>query len=109
MDKVGRKPLMLIAIFGCCACLIIETVVVAVFTETGTNKVGLAFGVVALYLLIAFNGIGVDSAAYVWYTEIFPNHIRAKGLSLCVATLALTNLVYLQVSPTAFESIGKYN
>ncbi|KIY00270.1 uncharacterized protein Z520_03955 [Fonsecaea multimorphosa CBS 102226] len=109
MDKIGRKPLMLTAIFGCCACLILETVVVAVFTETGTNKVGLAFGVVALYLLIAFNGIGVDSCGYVWYTEIFPNHIRAKGLSVCVATLALTNLLYLQVSATAFQHIGKYN
>ena len=107
MDKIGRKPLMLVAIFGCCLCLIIEAAMVAVFTKTGTNKVGLSFGVVALYLLVALNGLGVDSCGVVWYSEIFPNHIRAKGLSLCVTTIALTNLVYLQVSVTAFKTIGK--
>ena len=42
----------------------------------------------------------------VWYSEIFPNHIRAKGICLSIATIALTDLVYLQATATAFANIG---
>jgi hypothetical protein len=31
---------------------------------------------------------------------IVPNHIRAKGLALSIAVIALTDLVYLQVTAT---------
>ena len=36
----------------------------------------------------------------VFYSELFPNHIRAKGLALSIAVIALTDLVYLQVTAT---------
>lgn len=42
----------------------------------------------------------------VYYSELFPNHIRSRGVSLAIATIALTDLVYLQVTTTAFEHIG---
>lgn len=37
---------------------------------------------------------GSDSAIQVvFYSELFPNHIRAKGVCLSMATVALTDLV----------------
>lgn len=42
----------------------------------------------------------------VYYSELFPNHIRSKGVALAIATLALTDLVYLQATSTAFANIG---
>lgn len=45
-------------------------------------------------------------AGYVFFAEIFPNHLRAKGLALSGATIALANLIYLQAAPTAFANIG---
>jgi len=42
----------------------------------------------------------------VFYSELFPNHIRAKGVCLSMATIALTDLVYLQATTTAFANIG---
>jgi MFS family permease len=106
MDKVGRKPLLLIGVGGCCACLIIEAAMVAQYAAAGTNKAGLGVGVAAFYVFLAFYSVGVDVAGVVFYSELFPNHIRAKGICLSVATIAITDLVYLQATATAFANIG---
>ncbi|KAF2107746.1 general substrate transporter [Lophiotrema nucula] len=126
MDKVGRKPLMLFGVAGCGVCLIIEAAIVAEYAAAGTNKAALAAGVGELqsplfsveekeltahdaamfYLFLAVYSMGVDVAGVVFYSELFPNHIRAKGVCLSMATVALTDLVYLQVTTTAFATIG---
>ena len=96
---------MLFGVFGCGVCLVIEAAMVASFTGTD-NKVGLGFGVFAFYAFVAVYGLGIDVCGVVWYSEIFPNHIRAKGICMAIATIALTDLVYLQATATAFENIG---
>jgi len=106
MDKLGRRPLMIFGVAGCCVCLILEAAMVAEYADEGTNKAGLAMGVAATYLFLACFSVGVDVAGVVFYGELFPNHQRGKGLSLAVATIALTDLVYLQVTATAFANIG---
>jgi hypothetical protein len=37
--------------------------------------------------------------------EIFPTHLRAKGVSLGVAMISFTNIIWLQAAPTAFITI----
>lgn len=89
--------------------VIIEAAMVGAFAtgpNAGENRVGLAFGVVAFYAFLAVYGIGIDVCGVVWYSEVFPNHIRAKGICLSIATIALTDLVYLQATATAFANIG---
>jgi hypothetical protein len=61
---------------------------------------------VRFYLFLAVYSMGVDVAGVVFYSELFPNHIRAKGVCLSMATVALTDLVYLQATTTAFANIG---
>lgn len=58
------------------------------------------------YLFLAVYSMGVDVAGVVFYSELFPNHIRAKGVCLSMATVALADLVYLQATTTAFANIG---
>jgi len=58
------------------------------------------------YLFQACYGASIDAAGIVFFAEVFPNHIRAKGVSLAIATIALADLVYLQVTATAFANIG---
>jgi hypothetical protein len=58
------------------------------------------------YIFLLFYGCGIDVAGVVFYSEIFPNHLRAKGVALAIATIALTDLVYLQATATAFANIG---
>jgi hypothetical protein len=45
LDKVGRKPLMIFGVAGCCVCLILEAAIVATYAEAATNKAALAAGV----------------------------------------------------------------
>ena len=39
-------------------------------------------------------------------SEIFPTHIRSKGVGWSLAVLFLSALVYLEAAPTAFANIG---
>ena len=57
------------------------------------------------YIFQAVYGVGIDGAGIVFYAEVFPNHIRAKGVALAMATICLADLAYLQVTATAFANI----
>ena len=37
---------------------------------------------------------------------MFPNHLRAKGMTIGMAAIALMNIMWLQAAPTAFANIG---
>jgi MFS family permease len=41
----------------------------------------------------------------VYVSEIFPTHIRSKGMALSISGYFLSLLIYLQASPTAFADI----
>jgi len=58
------------------------------------------------YIFPLFYSGGVDVTSIVFFSEVFPNHIRAKGVALAISTIALTDLVYLQATATAFANIG---
>jgi hypothetical protein len=106
IDKVGRKPLAMTAFMGTSICLSIEAAVVARYAATGTNKAGLEVGVAATYIFAAFYSVGIDLVSIVLYPELFQNHVRSKGMAICVAVNALADLVYLEIAPTAFTNIG---
>ncbi|KEF54374.1 uncharacterized protein A1O9_09540 [Exophiala aquamarina CBS 119918] len=106
MDWTGRKPLLVFGLAGCCVSLILEAAMVSSFAEEATNKAGLRMGVAAAYLFLLVYSIGIDVAGVVFYSELFPNHLRAKGLALSIGVIAVTDLVYLQVAATAFAHIG---
>ncbi|KAK5044372.1 hypothetical protein LTR84_011322 [Exophiala bonariae] len=109
MDKVGRKPLMIFGIGGCLACLVVEAALVATYANpilAEPNKAALRAAVAAFYVFVFIYGCGVDVAGIVFDAEIYPNHLRPKGLALTVASTCLSSLIYLQVSPTAFANIG---
>ena len=89
--------------------VVLEAAMVASFAtgpDASYNKIGLGFGVFAFYAFVGIYGLGIDVCGVVWYSEIFPNHIRAKGICMAIATIALTDLVYLQATATAFANIG---
>lgn len=123
MDIVGRKVLLFIGLAGCCISLIIEAAIVATYATPipeNPNTAALKMGVAALYafssplipdtktltsvrfLFVLFYSVGIDVAGIVFYSEIWPNHLRSKGITLVISTLALTSLIYLEVAPTAF-------
>jgi MFS family permease len=106
MDRFGRRPLMIGGIFGCMVCLCIEAAMVALYAPAGTNKAGLGVGVAAFYVFLIVYSLGIDVCGVVFYSELFPNHIRAKGVAMAVMSIALTDLIYLQATAEAFANIG---
>lgn len=82
MDKIGRRPLMIFGVAGCCVFLSIECAMVAEYAAAGTNKAGLSMGVAAFYLFLAVYSVGIDVAGVTFYSELFPNNMRAKGKDL---------------------------
>ncbi|KAJ7812837.1 general substrate transporter [Mycena leptocephala] len=106
LDYFGRRPLMLTGLAGCVIALSIEAAIVAEFLPPGTNKAASVGGVFALYLFIVVYAVGVDVAGVTFYSEVFPNHIREKGVGITIVALSLTDLAYLQASATAFANIG---
>lgn len=51
-------------------------------------------------------GCCIDANTYVYCSEIFPTHIRSRGLAFSLAVLFLSTIAYLEAAPTAFAQIG---
>ena len=103
---VGRKPLLLFGIGGCCVWLCVEAAATAIYTADESKLNYGKLGVAAFYMFNVCYNIGVNLGGNVFYAEVFPNHIRHMGVSLTNAVLALADLIYLEVTPIAFASVG---
>lgn len=66
------------------------------------KKAGVAF----LYIFLAFYAVGIDVGTYVYLGEMFPNHMRVKGVGIALAMLNITATIYLSVAGTAFAAVG---
>ncbi|RBR07564.1 hypothetical protein FVER53590_12696 [Fusarium verticillioides] len=105
VDKIPRPKFIGYGLLACQACLIIEAALVANFAGSN-NKTALRACVAMLFLFVFIYEFALDSAQFVYLGELFPTHIRAKGVSLGCGTLALMNVIWLSAAPTAFASIG---
>ncbi len=90
---------------GCLITLCIFAAAVAEFQKN--NAMGtLGVGMTALFVFLVFYALGVDAPTYVFMSEIFPSHMRSKGMAVAIAIYALSAIVYLQVTPLAVANIG---
>lgn len=105
IDHLGRRATMLIAYGGCFVCITLEAIMVALYADSD-NTAGKNTGVAILYIFLLFYASGVDVGTYVYLGEMFPNHLRTKGVSIGLSSLTATATVYLSVTSTAFEAIG---
>jgi hypothetical protein len=86
LDRVGRRPVIIIGLTGCILMITIYTAMVAEYAGTD-NKAGNAMGVLFLFLFVTFYGSSQDASSYVYCSEIFPTNVRAQGLSVAIAVL----------------------
>ncbi|KPI40787.1 uncharacterized protein AB675_10704 [Cyphellophora attinorum] len=59
-----------------------------------------------LYAQIIIYATFVDATTYIYTSEIFPNNVRGKGVSIAVGSYFLVLLVQLDTAPTALADIG---
>ncbi|PWN92433.1 general substrate transporter [Acaromyces ingoldii] len=105
MDKTGRVRMMQFGFLATGIALLGTTTSVAVGTSTG-NTAALKAAVFFIYLHIATYGSGLDAPTYVYGTEIWPNHLRAKGAAISISGLFVGALILLMGASTAFATIG---
>jgi sugar porter (SP) family MFS transporter len=107
VEKVGRRPMFLTCFSGMLVTYIIWTALSARFQDTGFSNHGLSQGVLAMIFLYYFcYGIGLNGVPILYFTEILPYHLRAKGMTITGFT---TNLVLIYngfVNPIALEAIS---
>jgi MFS family permease len=134
IDRVARNKLLAIGVGGCAACLAVVCGLVGKFTSKealqAPNTAALQATVAFIYLLNCFYQLGLgkstrllnmvplfqemwlltltitDGVQFCSLGEIFPTHLRAKGVVIGVATITAINIVWLQTAPIAFRTIG---
>ncbi|GAA5893617.1 hypothetical protein JCM6882_007862 [Rhodosporidiobolus microsporus] len=92
---------MLVGHVGCLLCLIGVCATIAINAENPSYNVQVA-AVAFVYLHLAFYGGCIDASSYVYGSEIWPNHLRGKGVGISVAGLFAGSLILLCAAPTAF-------
>ncbi|KAL2704463.1 hypothetical protein AAEP93_005534 [Penicillium crustosum] len=105
IDRVGRKNLLFWGLLGSVICLSLYTAMVAQYAGTG-NRVGCGFGVLFVYLYTTFYGFCLDVTSYVYCAEIFPTYMRTTGMAVSIISYFAPALLFAEIAPTAFSTIG---
>lgn len=70
------------------------------------NRAGQAAAVFFLFIHVGFYSVCIDATTYIYCTEIFPSHLRARGSSLSISGLFFATVIFTCAAPTAFANIG---
>jgi MFS family permease len=111
VDKVGRRPLFLVAITGMVASFVCWTIVGAVYENSAatfpdgtvvyTNSGSGYAQIVFVWIFGIFYDIGFSGLLVAYTLEILPYHLRAKGMTIMnitvQAVLALGKYVHVPV------------
>jgi MFS transporter, SP family, arabinose:H+ symporter len=96
IDRLGRKTLMYIGSIG----YIISLALVAYAFQTGNSNLITPF----IFMFIAAHAIGQGAVIWVFISEIFPNSVRAKGMSFGSLTHWVFAALISQVFPFFAEN-----
>jgi MFS transporter, SP family, sugar:H+ symporter len=110
IDKVGRKPLLLIGSAGMAVTLGIMAIAFTQATGSGSNiKLPGGWGVTALIaanLFVVFFGATWGPLVWVLLGEMFPNRIRAAALGVAAAAQWLANFAITLTFPPLLSAFG---
>ncbi|OAL33749.1 hypothetical protein AYO20_06925 [Fonsecaea nubica] len=106
IDRFPRPQYMAFGVLFSEVCLSIYTAIIATYGQTLENKAALRAAVAILFIYLFPVIVFLDGLLFIYVAELFPNHLRAKGTSLGIATFCLTNIIWLQSAPTGFKNIG---
>lgn len=95
VDRFPRNKFISFGVLGCMASLIVEAALVANFVPSN-NRSALSAAVAMFFVFQVFYGLCLDGTQFSYLGEIFPTHLRAKGVCLGVAMISLMNIIWLQ-------------
>lgn len=104
-DRVGRRPLLLFANFGCALTWIGMTACSAVFNQTGSSSA--ARGTLAMiYIFSIIFSIGFTPLQALYPVEVLSFEMRAKGMAFSNFAVAAGGLLNQFAWPVSLEAIG---
>lgn len=111
IDKVGRKPLLLVGSLGQAVMLAVLAFLFASapVTESGTLQLSGTTGVMALIsanLYIAFFAFSWGPVMWVMLGEMFPNQFRGAALAVCGLSQWGVNFIITMTFPILLATIG---
>ena len=112
VDKLGRKPLLIIGGFGMLAGFLIMGFTLYFSDYSQLNSAGIPtisstegiISLIGILLFIASFAMSMGPIVWVLLSEIFPNRIRSAAMSIAVAAQWLANYFVSQTFPIVVES-----
>jgi MFS family permease len=104
IDRIGRRPFLLIGIGGIIMTNIFECALQANFLGTD-NVAGQRAGVFFIFLFIFFWSSFLDASQYLYLSEIFPTHIRSQGIAFGTFGMYVGTIIVLTTGPIALDVI----
>ncbi|KAL0929487.1 uncharacterized protein CTRU02_215653 [Colletotrichum truncatum] len=105
IDRLGRRPSLIIGFAGCLIAISIETAMIAEFIEGPIKSAtGQRIALVAIFVL--FYGAFIDAASFVYSAEIYPTNIRSRGVALATCTYFIACIIFVTPGATAIATIG---
>ncbi|XP_052564163.1 facilitated trehalose transporter Tret1-like [Culex pipiens pallens] len=109
VDRVGRRPLLLISTAGASLGLLAAAAYFAVETADNIDTTSLGWlAFVALLLFIVFYGLGLATVSFAVLSEIFPVNIRAFANALFTILSALVLFVMVKMFQLTLDNVGPY-
>jgi len=101
VDKLGRRPLMLIGSLG----LAILYLILSTLLKQQASP-----GLISVFVLLSIATYGVSLAPVTWVliSEIFPNSIRGVASSVAVVSLWIAYFILVFTFPILAEKLGAY-
>ncbi len=103
IDRIGRRQLLLVAMQGILASLLLLTL--SFFFIKNPQTLGWCVFICTL-LFMLFHGIGIGPACFLIPAEIFPLRIRGRGMGISVACNWGANVIVTFIVPTGLALLG---
>jgi MFS transporter, SP family, sugar:H+ symporter len=111
VDRVGRKPLLLVGSAGMAVMLIVVAIALSTGTTDASNKLTLAYtpgmiAVVSVYIYSIFFNLSWGPVVWVMLGEMFPNQVRGSALAVSGLSQWVANFAITVTFPILLASIG---
>ncbi|ROV96154.1 hypothetical protein VSDG_05064 [Cytospora chrysosperma] len=107
IDRLGRKPLLILGSIGMTVCMVIVGVLVKLFgTSWSTHQPEAKCALAFLNLYMAVFGVSWGPVPWAMPSELFSSSLRARGVAWSVMSNWLFNFIIGLIVPPMLESIG---
>lgn len=106
VDKSGRKKPLGYLSLALGVVMVVFTALTAEYNMGRLSTAGAGFAIDCIFASSFIFSLGYNTIQFVFQSEIFPLHLRARSVAVASVSATIWNIVFNQASPSAFASIG---